>query len=394
MIEKGEIFFGFSAVIFRVHCADHTYCTLRFPLEAPAALIKRSAADKLGLKQGDLLLVEVKSTGERIIIPDRRTCVATGLSLNGALFISPKEHLDALTPLQEQMGPGVMDGTGSFLESVSSQELAYWLTVTDWEAFQCIHPVSGGSLQRDFAAKAPTWSFAQILNVAFIVMGFNHCYELLYKVLEGESLSGQPMTGNLDVFIRRTSELQYWAATEICLATNLSKRSALMRKFIKVAAYCQEYGNVNGALAIVSGLSTPAISRLNHTWEKLPTRIRKVFGELEGLTDPSRNHRRYRMYVGTLKPPVIPYMPILLKDMTFSHEGNQTLLDSLVNFEKMHLLAQSLRMMRACRARSWEIPPPPSTKSEAEVRSYVTSLHVIDCERILNQMSQRVEPRR
>ncbi|CAG0919116.1 unnamed protein product [Notodromas monacha] len=291
--------------------------------------------------------------GERIIIPDRRTCVATGLSLNGALFISPKEHLDALIFVAGQMGPGVMDGTGSFLESVSSQELAYWLTVTDWEAFQCIHP-----------------------------------YELLYKVLEGESLSGQPMTGNLDVFIRRTSELQYWAATEILGSHEEVHQSGCL------VSSCQEYGNVNGALAIVSGLSTPAISRLNHTWEKLPTRIRKVFGELEGLTDPSRNHRRYRMYVGTLKPPVIPYMPILLKDMTFSHEGNQTLLDSLVNFEKMHLLAQSLRMMRACRARSWEIPPPPSTKSEAEVRSYVTSLHVIDCERILNQMSQRVEPRR
>ena len=35
-------------------------------------------------------------TGERVVIPDRRTCVPTGLSLNGALFISPKEHLDAL----------------------------------------------------------------------------------------------------------------------------------------------------------------------------------------------------------------------------------------------------------------------------------------------------------
>jgi Rap guanine nucleotide exchange factor 4 len=44
------------------------------------------------------------------------------------------------------------------------------------------------------------------------------------------------MTGNLDVFIRRTGELQYWAATELCLATNLSKRANLMRKFIKVAA--------------------------------------------------------------------------------------------------------------------------------------------------------------
>lgn len=39
--------------------------------------------------------------------------------------------------------------------------------------------------------------------------------------------------------------------------------------------------------------------------------------------------------------------------MTFTHEGNRTLLDSagLVNFEKMHMLAQTMRTLRYCRSR-------------------------------------------
>ncbi|CAG0905385.1 unnamed protein product, partial [Cyprideis torosa] len=127
-------------IIFRVHCADHTYCTLRFPLAAPTSVIKRSAADKLGLKQDELLLVEVRSSGERLLIPESRSCVATGLSINGALFISPKEHLDALTPLPEQIGLDTVTSSASFLESVSSQELAYWITCIDWERFIRIHP--------------------------------------------------------------------------------------------------------------------------------------------------------------------------------------------------------------------------------------------------------------
>lgn len=53
----------FPTVIFRVYCADHTYCTLRFPLSTTAEVIKVSAADKLGLKHDDLILVEVKSSG-------------------------------------------------------------------------------------------------------------------------------------------------------------------------------------------------------------------------------------------------------------------------------------------------------------------------------------------
>lgn len=40
--------------------------------------------------------------------------------------------------------------------------------------------------------------------------------------------------------------------------------------------------------------------------------------------------------------------------MTFTHEGNRTLLDTagLVNFEKMHMLAQTMRTLRYCRSRS------------------------------------------
>lgn len=37
-----------------------------------------------------------------------------------------------------------------------------------------------------------------------------------------------------------------------------------------------------------------------------------------------------------MEPPIIPFMPLLLKDITFAHEGNKTYLEKgLVNFEKM-----------------------------------------------------------
>ena len=51
--------------------------------------------------------------------------------------------------------------------------------------------------------------------------------------------------------------------------------------------------------------------------------------------DPSRNHRVYRLSVSKMQPPMIPFMPLAIKDMTFTHEGNKTYFDGLVNFEKM-----------------------------------------------------------
>lgn len=91
-------FSRFLSVIFRVYCADHTYCTLRFAVTSTAENIKTLAADKLQLNRApdDLCLVEVRSNGERAVFKDNDVSIPTALSLNGRIFVSPKDHLDAL----------------------------------------------------------------------------------------------------------------------------------------------------------------------------------------------------------------------------------------------------------------------------------------------------------
>ncbi|XP_073813044.1 exchange protein directly activated by cAMP isoform X5 [Musca autumnalis] len=126
-------------IIFRVYCADHTYCTLRFPLHTTAEIIKACAADKLQLNRGpeDLCLVEVKSNGERSVFKDNDVSIPTGLSLNGRLFVSVKDHIDGLTPLPEQEGP--TEGIDMDLEMLSTKELAYHITIFDWDLFWAVH---------------------------------------------------------------------------------------------------------------------------------------------------------------------------------------------------------------------------------------------------------------
>ena len=47
------------------------------------------------------------------------------------------------TPLADQEGPKV--GTSSFFEVLSSREIAYHMTVYDWELFNCVHEVNDAS---------------------------------------------------------------------------------------------------------------------------------------------------------------------------------------------------------------------------------------------------------
>lgn len=64
-------------------------------------MIKASAADKLQLNRAndDLVLAEVKSNGERTVFKDHDVSIPTALYLNARIFVSSKDHIDALVRL-------------------------------------------------------------------------------------------------------------------------------------------------------------------------------------------------------------------------------------------------------------------------------------------------------
>ncbi|XP_054579368.1 rap guanine nucleotide exchange factor 4 isoform X6 [Eptesicus fuscus] len=295
------------------------------------------------------------SDEEKVVLKPNDVSVFTTLTINGRLFACPREQFDSLTPLPEQEGPTV--GTVGTFELMSSKDLAYQMTIYDWELFNCVHEL-----------------------------------ELIYHTFGRHNF--KKTTANLDLFLRRFNEIQFWVVTEICLCSQPSKRVQLLKKFIKIAAHCKEYKNLNSFFAIVMGLSNVAVSRLALTWEKLPSKFKKFYAEFESLMDPSRNHRAYRLTVAKLEPPLIPFMPLLIKDMTFTHEGNKTFIDNLVNFEKMRMIANTARTVRYCRSQPFNLDAAQANKNHQDVRSYVRQLNVIDNQRTLSQMSHRLEPRR
>lgn len=97
--------------------------------------------------------------------------------------------------------------------------------------------------------------------------------------------------------------------------------------------------------AIISGLNLAPVARLRTTWEKLPNKYEKLFQDLQDLFDPSRNMAKYRNVLNSqnLQPPIIPLFPVIKKDLTFLHEGNDSKVDGLVNFEKLRMIAKEIR---------------------------------------------------
>uniref|UniRef100_A0A6I8N2X7 Rap guanine nucleotide exchange factor 3 n=1 Tax=Ornithorhynchus anatinus TaxID=9258 RepID=A0A6I8N2X7_ORNAN len=334
---------------------DHEVLTVLLPVTASVREVTAALA-QVDSRTGDPVLVKVNSSGEAVKLPPDARGVASSLGLNERLFLVSAQEPAVLTPHPDQLGPNV--GSAELLDAVSSRDLASLLSEYDWGLFHCVHQVE----------------------------------PILYVL--GPQRLRDITTANLERLMRRFNELQYWVVTELCLCPAPAARARLLSRFIKLAAHLKEQRNLNSFFAVMFGLSNSAVSRLAHTWERLPHKIRKLHSSLEQLLDPSWNHRVYRLALAKLSPPIIPFMPLLLKDMTFIHDGNCTMVENLINFEKMSI-NQSILLFHP--SEPLLLPPlgsdlAPRAHSPATASAYLQNLRVIDNQRELSRLSRKLEP--
>lgn len=86
-----------------------------------------------------------------------------------------------------------------------------------------------------------------------------------------------------------------------------------------IAEYCIHFGNYNSALAILSGVTYSAVTRLRSTLERLPASYLRLIDELQRFANPARNMQRYRALVADRLArglPMIPIVPIVKKVCT------------------------------------------------------------------------------
>ncbi|PWA15332.1 hypothetical protein CCH79_00008489 [Gambusia affinis] len=319
------------------------------------ALEARELLRILGLKldraEEDMVLAVVSHTGERRVLQPSDCVYSESLTPQGKLVACHRDLTEMLPPLTDC---SELSRRPVRLLGINTWDVAAALTHLDWSLFKSIHE-----------------------------------QELVYYTLSRAPGSGH--TAALSVLLQRCNEVQQWVMSEVLMCVSLNKRVQLLKKFIKIAAHCKAQRNLNSAFAIIMGLNTAAVSRLNQTWEKCPGKFKKLFSELELITDPSLNHKAYREAFKRMKPPKIPFMPLLLKDITFIHEGNKTFHDNLVNFEKLHMIADTVRMIRHCQSDQ------PGNEvigvDSAEVRASVHYLHIIDNQQTLFELSHKLEPR-
>ncbi|XP_076016740.1 rap guanine nucleotide exchange factor 5b isoform X2 [Genypterus blacodes] len=338
-------------VLCHVYMTMDSYLSMRAHTGVQAQELLQAVAERMDVPQGELALVAVTYPGGRLLLQPQDRVYSDSLRAVGRLHVCRKDVGEVLNPFTDN---SELQQRTARLLSLNTWDVAVALTNFDWSIFDSIHE-----------------------------------QELVYLVFSRHANSGHTVA--LELLLQRCNEVQLWVMTEVLLCPTLCKRVQLIKKFIKIAAHCKAQRNLNCVFAIIMGLNTAAVSRLSHTWEKIPGKFKKLFLELETITDPSLNHKAYRDSFKKMKAPKIPFLPLLLKDITFIHEGNKTFHDNLVNFQKLHMIADTVRLIRQCQRD--HMAHDIAQKSSSEVRAYVDYLHIIDNQQTLFELSQRLEPR-
>uniref|UniRef100_A0A8C9VYU2 Rap guanine nucleotide exchange factor (GEF) 6 n=1 Tax=Scleropages formosus TaxID=113540 RepID=A0A8C9VYU2_SCLFO len=297
--------------VIRVFKADQQSCYIIISKDTTAKDVVSHAVNEFGLAMppDTYSLCEVSISPEGVIkqrrLPDQLSKLADRIQLNGRYYL--KNNMETETLCSDDDAQELLRESQISLLQLSTVEVAAQLSMRDFELFRNVEST-----------------------------------EYVDDLFKLDSRTG---SSHLKRFEEVINQETFWVATEILKESNALKRMKTIKHFIKIALHCRECKNFNSMFAIISGLNLAPVARLRGSWEKLPSKYEKLFRDLQDVFDPSRNMAKYRNVLSSqsVQPPIIPLFPVVKKDLTFLHEGNDSTVDGLVNFEKLRMIAKEVR---------------------------------------------------
>ncbi|KAK6312838.1 hypothetical protein J4Q44_G00161850 [Coregonus suidteri] len=211
--------------------------------------------------------------------------------------------------------------------------------------------------------------------------------ELFYKIEIPEVLlwakeQNEEKSANLTQFTEHFNNMSYWVRSIIILQEKAQDREKLLLKFIKIMKHLRKLNNFNSYLAILSALDSAPIRRLE--WQKTTS---EGLEEYCTLIDSSSSFRAYRAALSDVESPCIPYLGLILQDLTFVHLGNPDLINGKVNFSKRWQQFNILDSMRRFQQVHYDL------KHNDDIVSFFNDFSDHLAEEALWELSLKIKPR-
>ncbi|KAI3636881.1 hypothetical protein MIR68_005148 [Amoeboaphelidium protococcarum] len=147
------------------------------------------------------------------------------------------------------------------------------------------------------------------------------------------------MSPNVTKMIRNTNDLTFWVVTLIVTTADIKTRVQIIKYVIQIAQACLELNNFNSLTSIVAALSQGPVYRMSKTWKlfrKQYSKISDMYNELSEIVSAKGQYAQYRAKLKASQPPLVPFLGVLLTDLSFVDLGNPDYLpeSNFINYEK------------------------------------------------------------
>ena len=124
-----------------------------------------------------------------------------------------------------------------------------------------------------------------------------------------------------------------------------SDRARMIERWVLIAQYCKNRKDESDCVAIKSALSHYIITGLNLTLNQIKSKTKTIMNEINDYCNLEGNYKTFRDEIKNIKKNefYIPYLGILLRDLTFLEESGKYLVQgNMINLEKIEKVQNSL----------------------------------------------------
>ncbi|GMK54214.1 hypothetical protein CspeluHIS016_0108000 [Cutaneotrichosporon spelunceum] len=134
--------------------------------------------------------------------------------------------------------------------------------------------------------------------------------------------TGKKSVPELKALSTLSNQITGWVTDVILHELDTKQRGTLLKFFIKLADKCLALNNFSTLFAVLAGLNSSTIGRLKNTWAVLNPKYRLLMDRLRGVIEHTKNHAAYRARLREVTEPCLPFLGLILSDVTFTQDGN------------------------------------------------------------------------
>ncbi|EFA76205.1 Ras guanine nucleotide exchange factor [Heterostelium album PN500] len=161
---------------------------------------------------------------------------------------------------------------------------------------------------------------------------------------------------NIMDLINRANKFSFWVASQILWQEEIADRVKVIEKFINIAKHLRDMNNFNSLMNIYAGLNQSSIIRLKKTFAQLSPAATTTYAAIEKLMNTSGSYKAYRQALKVATPPCLPYLPVILSDLTFMEDGNPDKIGHMINFQKRELICRVITEVQTFQQTKYDYP--------------------------------------